>query len=98
MLVIIIASYYVLFALMAGWLQPLVVESVVMSAFVLGAVSATGECRLSHKWLRASAGHHPQDLTHQAVSSNGKLLYTRAAVNHFPSHGDRAFDSRGQRH
>jgi hypothetical protein len=37
-LVIIVASYYVLFAVMAGSPQALVVESVVMSAFVVGAV------------------------------------------------------------
>lgn len=66
--VIIIASYYVLFALMAGSLQTLVVESVVMSAFVVGAVIGFRR----NPWLVVAClgAHGVFDVLHDSISKN----------------------------
>jgi hypothetical protein len=68
MLVIVIASYYVLFALMARSLQTLVVESVVMSAFVLGAVIGFKR----NPWLVVAClgAHGVFDVLHDTISAN----------------------------
>lgn len=67
-LVIVIASYYILFALMAGSLQTLFVESVVMSAFVLGAVIGFKR----DPWLVVAClgAHGVFDVLHDHISAN----------------------------
>jgi hypothetical protein len=67
-LVIVIASYYVLFALMAGSLQTLLVESVVMSAFVLGAV--IGFKRNAWLVVACLAAHGTFDIFHASITAN----------------------------
>jgi hypothetical protein len=67
-LVVVIASYYVLFALMAGSLQALVVEAVVMSAFVLGAV--IGFKRNAWLVVACLGAHGVFDVLHDSISAN----------------------------
>ena len=67
-LVIIVASYYVLFALMAGSPRALVVESIVMSAFVLGAV--IGFKRSPWLVIACLGAHGVFDLLHDSISAN----------------------------
>jgi len=67
-LVIIVASYYVLFALMAGSPRALVVESIVMSAFVLGAV--IGFKRSPWLVIACLGAHGVFDVFHDSISAN----------------------------
>jgi hypothetical protein len=67
-LVIIVASYYVLFALMAGSPQALVVESIVMSAFAVGAV--IGFKRSPWLVIACLGAHGVFDVFHDSISAN----------------------------
>ena len=65
---IVVASYYVLFAVMGGSVQALIVELVIMAAFVLAAV--VGMKR--HLWLVAAGlvAHGVMDLFHVHLVNN----------------------------
>ena len=65
---IVIASYYVLFAVMGGSVRALILESVVMSAFVVVAVIAMKR----HLWLVAAAlaAHGVLDFSHGHLVNN----------------------------
>ena len=65
---IVIASYYVLFAAMIGSIQTVVLESAVMAVFVIAAVAG-------FKWsawitVAALAGHGLQDAVHGHIVAN----------------------------
>ena len=66
--VIVVALYYVLFAVMSGSVQTIVVESVVMSLFAIAAVAGFK----SSAWIvvAALAGHGVFDAVHGHVIAN----------------------------
>jgi len=65
---IVIASYYVLFAVMTGSIQTVVLESAVMTLFVIAAVAGFKESA----WIivGALAGHGVQDAFHGHIIAN----------------------------
>ena len=65
---IVVASYYVLFAVMGGTVRALIVESAVMAVFLLLAVTGFR----SNLWIVAAAlaGHGVMDLFHARLVSN----------------------------
>jgi len=65
---IVVASYYVLFAAMAGSLQTVLVESALMALFVIGAVVGFK----TSAWIvvAALAGHGAQDAVHGHIVEN----------------------------
>jgi hypothetical protein len=65
---IVIASYYVLFAAMAGSIQTVIVESAVMTPFVIAAVAGFK----GSAWIivGALAGHGVQDAVHGHIVAN----------------------------
>jgi hypothetical protein len=65
---IVIASYYVLFAAMSGSIQTLVLESAVMAPFVIAAVA--GFKRSAWIIVVALAGHGVQDAVHGHIVAN----------------------------
>jgi len=67
-ILIVVASYYVLFAVMGGSIRSLMVESVVMAVFVLAAVIGFK----LNAWLivAALAGHGVFDLVHGYLTTN----------------------------
>jgi hypothetical protein len=67
-ILVVIASYYILFAVMGGSIRALVVESMVMSAFVLAAVAGL-KCNL---WLVVAAlgAHGGFDIFHAHIVHN----------------------------
>ena len=68
---IVIASYYVLFAAMSGSVQTVVIESVVMTPFVAAAVAGFK----SSAWIVvvALAGHGVFDAVHRHVVENARV-------------------------
>jgi len=67
-LVAVIASYYVLFAVMGGSVQAIVVESMVMTAFL--SIAAVGFKRTLWWVVGALAGHGVFDLIHGHLVTN----------------------------
>ena len=65
---IVIASYYVLFAAMSGSIQTVVLESVVMAPFVIAAVA--GFKRSAWIIVGALAAHGVQDAVHGHIVAN----------------------------
>lgn len=67
-ILIVIASYYVLFAVMGGSMRALIVESIVMSAFALAAVAGLQR----NLWLvmAALAAHGVFDIFHAHIVHN----------------------------
>jgi len=65
---IVVASYYVLFAAMSGSIQTVVLESVVMTVFVIAAVAGFK----GSAWIivAALAGHGVQDAVHSHIVAN----------------------------
>src|ERR1700733_9594164 len=65
---IVIASYYVLFAAMSGSIQTVVLESALMSVFVIAAVAGFK----GSAWIivGALAGHGVQDAVHGHIVAN----------------------------
>src|SRR3954465_10399337 len=65
---IVIASYYVLFAAMSGSIQTMVFESIVMAPFVIAAVAGFK----GSAWIivAALAGHGLQDAVHGHIVAN----------------------------
>ena len=65
---IVVASYYVLFAAMSGSIQTVVLESVVMTLFVIAAVAGFK----GSTWIvvAALAGHGVQDAVHGHIVAN----------------------------
>ena len=65
---IVVASYYVLFAAMSGSIQTVVAESVVMTVFVIAAVAGFK----GSAWIvvGALAGHGVQDAVHGHIVAN----------------------------
>jgi hypothetical protein len=65
---IVVASYYVLFAAMSGSIQTVVLESIVMTLFVLPAVAGFK----GSTWIivGALAGHGVQDAVHSHIVAN----------------------------
>jgi len=68
---IVIASYYVLFAVMTGSIQTVVLESVVMTLFVIAAVAGFK----GSAWIivGALAGHGVQDAFHGHIVANARV-------------------------
>ena len=66
--VMVVASYYVLFAAMSGSMNALIVESIVMTGFVIAAVAGFK----SNTWIvvAALAGHGVFDALHGQVIDN----------------------------
>ena len=66
--VLVVASYYVLFAAMSGSIQTVVLESVVMALFVIAAVAGFK----GSAWIivGALAGHGLQDAVHGHIVAN----------------------------
>lgn len=67
-ILIVVASYYVLFAAMSGSIQTVVLESVVMTLFVIAAVAGFK----GSTWIivGALAGHGVQDAVHGYIVAN----------------------------
>jgi hypothetical protein len=65
---VVVASYYVLFAIMGGSMRALIVESIVMSAFTLAAVIGFKR----NLWLVAAGltAHGTSDLFHASIVMN----------------------------
>ena len=68
---IVIASYYVLFAAISGSIQTVVLESVVMTPFVIAAVA--GFKRSAWIIVAALAGHGVQDAVHGHIVANAGM-------------------------
>jgi len=76
---IVIASYYVLFAVMSGSVQTVVIESVVMTLFAAAAVAGFK----SSAWIvvAALAGHGAFDAVHGHVVENAGMPLVAGLVS-----------------
>jgi hypothetical protein len=65
---IVIASYYVLFAVMSGSVETVLLESIMMAVFAVGAVAGFN----ARPWIvvAALAGHGVQDAVHSHIIAN----------------------------
>ena len=74
---IVIASYYVLFAVMSGSVETVLLESIMMALFAVAAVAGFK----ASPWIvvAALAGHGVQDAVHSHIIANAGVPATRRA-------------------